>query len=162
MFFQEQEGDYRDMNEVPSPHHASKKSIMARIGIWILVVVVVAVAGWGAVRYGSALWGRWGREETNAYQAVFLSNGQVYFGKLSRERSQYPVLRDIYYLQVTQPPQLIQPDETSPANINIVKLGQELHGPEDEMRINRDTILFIEDLKPDSRVVQAIEQIKNR
>jgi len=94
------------------------------------------------------------------YQAVFLTNGQVYFGKLYKEGSRYPVLRDVYYLQVTQAPQPIREGETQPQNINLVKLGGELHGPQDEMRVSRDQILFIEDLKSDSRVVQAIEQFQ--
>ena len=96
----------------------------------------------------------------NSYEAVFLSNGQVYFGRLSQEGRQYVVLRDIYYLQVNTPPQPAKAGETQPTNINLVKLGSELHGPEDEMRINRDQILFVEDLRADSRVVEAIGQFK--
>lgn len=94
------------------------------------------------------------------YQAVFLTNGQVYFGKISNENSKYPVLREVFYLQVTQTVQPAEPGQTPPSNINLVKLGGELHGPTDEMRINRDQILFIEDLKSDSRVVQAIQQFQ--
>jgi hypothetical protein len=57
--------------------------------------------------------------------------------------------------------QQLQPGtETPTANINLVKLGAELHGPTDEMRINRDHILFIEDLKDDSQVVQGIKRFK--
>jgi hypothetical protein len=96
----------------------------------------------------------------STYQSVFLTNGQVYFGHLYWQNHQYSVLRDVYYLQVTQPPQPIVAGQTPPTNINIVKLGGELHGPTDEMRINRDTVLFIEDLKPDSKVVSAINQLK--
>lgn len=93
---------------------------------------------------------------SNKYQAVFLTNNQVYFGKLSKSGSKYPVLRDIYYLRVTQ---ALQP--SNPAQqINLVKLGGELHGPEDEMRINREQILFVEDLKADSQVVTAINDYK--
>ena len=93
------------------------------------------------------------------WQAVFLTNGQVYFGHLSEENSQYVKLTEIYYLQIQK---TLQPDpqaNTTPAEqprLSLVKLGNELHGPTDEMRINREQILFYEDLKPDSRVVQAI------
>jgi hypothetical protein len=97
---------------------------------------------------------------TNEYQAVFLTNGQVYFGKLYEQNRQFANLREVYYLQVTQPPQPLREGEVPPSNINLVKLGGELHGPQDEMKINRDHILFVEDLKPDSRVVQAILQLK--
>jgi len=45
--------------------------------------------------------------------------------------------------------------------LSLVKLGNELHGPTDAMHINRDQILFIEDLKDDSNVFQAITNYKN-
>ena len=99
------------------------------------------------------------------YQAVFLTNGQVYFGSLSQVEDDFVNLRNIYYLQVTptlqtqgtveggaQPPQ---------QQLSLVKLGNELHGPVDEMFINRDHILFIEDLKDDGRVVQAIKDFED-
>ncbi|MDZ4244174.1 MAG: hypothetical protein U1C57_03660, partial [Candidatus Doudnabacteria bacterium] len=41
-------------------------------------------------------------------------------------------------------------------NFSLVKLGNELHGPEDKMSINLSQVLFVEDLKIDSKVVEAI------
>lgn len=119
----------------------------------VLVVVIVLLALWqqGTIALGT---------RKNTYQAVFLTNNQVYFGKLSSAEAQYPVLRDIYYLQVTQALQPKDQNASPQTNINLVKLGAEIHGPTDEMRINRDQILFVEDLKPDSQVTKAIEQYK--
>ncbi len=119
--------------------------------VWLVVAVVAVLALWQAGVLPFRLSGK--------YQAVFLSNNQVYFGKLYNAGSDYPVLRDIYYLQVTQ---VLQPrDPRSPAQqINLVKLGGELHGPEDAMRINQSHILFFEDLKGDSQVVAAINDYK--
>lgn len=119
--------------------------------VWLLVAVVVALVLWQSGVLPLRLSGK--------YQAVFLSNNQVYFGKLYNAQSEYPILRDIYYLQVTQ---VLQPrDPRSPAQqINLVKLGGELHGPEDAMRINQNHILFFEDLKTDSQVVAAINDYK--
>ena len=100
------------------------------------------------------------------YQAVFLTNGQVYFGKLSEVQKSYLKLNSIYYLQVTPVLQTGTADEVSgnppqqQQQLSLVKLGNELHGPVDEMFINRDHILFIEDLESDSQVVQAIEKYK--
>jgi len=119
----------------------------------IVIVVIVAVSwrmGWFPLGGGK-------------YQAVFLTNNQVYFGKLSSPKSDYPVLRDIFYLQVTQTLQPQDPSVPPPVGgqqIQLVKLGNELHGPMDEMKINKDQILFIEDLKLGSQVVQAIEAFK--
>ncbi len=96
-------------------------------------------------------------KEAGGYQAVFLTNGQVYFCKLSRQNSKFPVLRDVFYLQVTQPSSQIRPGELPSTNINLVKLGSELHAPTDEMRINSSQILFIEDLQSSSGVLKAIQ-----
>ncbi len=118
---------------------------------WVCIVIALVVAGlWLTGNLSLNLQG------SGAFQAVFLSNDQVYFGKLSRADAQYPVLREVYYLQVTQ---VLQPsDPNNPGtNVNLVKLGGELHGPEDAMYLNRDQILFYENLKSDSQVVKAIE-----
>lgn len=98
--------------------------------------------------------------DSGAWKAVFLTNGQVYFGHTANENADPVVLSDIYYLQVTQPLQQLGANQ-NPPNVNqpqlsLVKLGNELHGPEDEMRINREHVLFVEDLKEDGRVVNAI------
>lgn len=99
----------------------------------------------------------------SGYQAVFLSNGQVYFGKLSGMTASYATLNDIYYLQVTTPPvgegsQLNQQQAAEQQQLSLVKLGEELHGPVDEMKINREQILFYEDMKESGRVMQAIRE----
>lgn len=93
------------------------------------------------------------------YQSVFMSNGQVYFGKLSVS-GRYMKLTDIYYLQAAEP---LQSGATpalsaSQAQIQLIKLGSELHGPDDAMYIERDQVLFWENLKDDSKVVAAINQ----
>ncbi|MFH0987981.1 MAG: hypothetical protein V1763_01250 [Parcubacteria group bacterium] len=94
------------------------------------------------------------------YQAVFLANGQVYFGRATHLNGDYVKLTDIYYLQVQS---ALQPATTTDKNkeqLMLMKLGNELHGPLDKMLINREQISFIEDLRSDSRVVAAIAQYK--
>jgi len=153
------EGDSLETTEVEptneiKPTNRGKKTWKVIITVAVVLVLVVLLHYLGVIRVGFL------PRLNSGYQAVFLDNGQVYFGKLYAENSQYPVLKDIYYLQVTQPPQPLREGETPPANINLVKLGAELHGPADEMRINRDHILFIEDLTSGSRVMQAIVQFQ--
>ncbi len=99
--------------------------------------------------------------KTEGYQAVFLTNGQEYFGKLSASGG-WLKLTDIYYLQTSQPLQATD-SGTSPdlnQNIQLVKLGSELHGPQDVMYIGRKEVLFWENIKDDSRVVDAINKYK--
>lgn len=92
------------------------------------------------------------------YQAVFLSNGQVYFGKVTDANIQTLVLENIYYLRSAGDLQTSDNSTTTPAtdNFSLIKLGNELHGPEDRMSINLSQVLFVEDLKADSKVVEAI------
>lgn len=87
----------------------------------------------------------------NEYQAVFLANGQVYFGNLTYPGGDFYDLRHVYYLQSQKSPQ-----GGSTVHQSLVKLGNEIHGPEDLMVINRNQILFVENLKPSGQVSRAI------
>jgi len=98
------------------------------------------------------------------WQAVFLRNGEVYFGHVVETTDNEVVLRDVYYIQTTQPLQGL--GETQGRVISsqaplLVKLGSEPHKPYDEMRINRDQVFYIEDLQSDSPVVEAIKQYQS-
>lgn len=89
-------------------------------------------------------------------QAVFLNNGQVYFGKISELNSKYVNMTNIYYLRVNQQ---VQPGrQPSPNDVSLVKLGCELHGPQDLMTINREQVTFWENLKDDGQVAKAIAE----
>jgi hypothetical protein len=99
---------------------------------------------------------------TTEYQAVFLTNGQVYFGKLADLNHKYVSISDIYYLQVQQSLQDGKTATNSNSQVSLAKLGSELHGPEDQMHISSDQILFWENLKSDSKVVQAINKYQNQ
>ncbi len=94
--------------------------------------------------------------KSSDYQAVFLVNNQVYFGKITNSlSSQFVELEDIYYLhQQVQPTTKKNPDPEP--ILSLIKLGAELHGPTDKMYINRDQILLVEDLRSDSNVVKSI------
>jgi hypothetical protein len=138
--------------------------------ILVVVVIVIAVLGFlfrGQLFKGSASTATTAGsdQQSSGYQAVFLTNGQVYFGKMSHPDSDYPTLTDIYYLQVVQQPGLQGSGQGASSTaaqqqISLVKLGNELHGPVDEMHIAKGQILFYEDMKTDSQVVKAIEAYK--
>ncbi len=138
---------------------------------WIILAVVVVVLVVLGVLFRDKLFG--GAKEKGAaapqasgYQAMFLTNGQVYFGKLGATSGNFLTMKDIYYLQVVQPPLQGQQQAGQPApaqqqpQISLVKLGNELHGPVDEMKISQAQVLFYEDLKEDGQVVQAIKNYK--
>lgn len=99
--------------------------------------------------------------DKNQYQAVFLTNGQVYFGKLADNGGNYVKLNDIYYLQTQEK---VQPkdskDTSNQSNLSLIKLGKELHAPSDEMNISRQQVLFWENIQEDGKVGQAIKEYK--
>ena len=130
----------------------------------ILIVAAIIVATLGFFAFSNMNKNGAVAIDSNKYQAVFFTNGQVYFGKLSPMNNDYMKLTDIYYLQTksttssdANPQQTTSSEENSP---QLIKLGNELHGPEDQMILSKEQVLFYENLKADGKVAQSIEQYK--
>lgn len=62
------------------------------------------------------------------YQAVLLSNGRVYYGRLDGYGTDHPVLRKVYYIQST-----VNPQTHEQTNV-LTKRGKEWHGPDVRQR----------------------------
>lgn len=129
------------------------------IAVTVFVVVVGGFFAWSKMNtnLGIAI------DETK-YQAVFFTNGQVYFGKLQYLNSESMKLTEVFYLQA---PATAQADPENPQattsdqnNVQLIKLGEEVHGPEDSMIISKQQVLFYENLKPEGKVAQSIEKFK--
>jgi hypothetical protein len=88
---------------------------------------------------------------TTPYQAVLLTNGSAYYGKLEGYGTPRPVLTEVYYI-VTQN----NPETKQTSNV-LVKRGKELHEP-DRMYLNPNQILFVEPVGEKSKVAQLIAQ----
>lgn len=150
----------------PAPHRPIrevKRSKRFKLP-FILLVVILAIAVIGGIAWavsnnkntGTAI-------DTSKYQAVFFTNGQVYFGKLSTLNDSYMKLTDIYYLQTkTVDGSESNPQQTSTnqSDVQLIKLGEEIHGPEDAMVVSRDQVLFYENIKADGKVGQSIAAYK--
>ncbi|MDD4333081.1 MAG: hypothetical protein PHT51_03120 [Patescibacteria group bacterium] len=151
----------KDMN---SKQGGKAKSIITII----IVIVVIAALGYGIyriVKRGDSS----DSAKIQGYQAVFLSNGQVYFGKVSGLEKDYAELSEVYYLQRKTPLQNQVPaegDATAQAQaqsqLTLIKLGNEIHGPKDTMILNQKHILFVENLKDDSKIVEAIKAYQTK
>ena len=163
-FANEAEQEFESQVEAQAPKRGGN---LMKIIVTIIVILVVVIGGWyvlslftgisfpgqnsGAVQGASDDW-----------QAVFLDNGQVYFGQIKSTNDRELVLTNIYYLQVINKPLQMTADgseatdQQTQQELTLVKLGNELHGPTDEMVINRDRVLLTEKLKDDSPVVKGI------
>ena len=108
------------------------------VGVLLFVAVLFAVRWWDFAlpTFGAA-----------RYLAVFLSNGQTYFGRLVDRIGPYVKIENAYYIQQTN-----TADEQAPPESRLIKRGNELHQPLPVVLIPRTAILFVEDLRADSPV----------
>jgi len=137
-------------------NRGSKKGILWTIVVALLILVVAGVAWfiWSSAK--NTVTGI----DSSRYQAVFMSGGQVYFGKLSAFNDESFKITNVYYLNT----QTATDEEASDAGqqnpIHLVPITSEIHGTEDEMIIMKSQILYYENLKADSKAAQLIEQDK--
>jgi hypothetical protein len=118
----------------------------------LLLVLLVAVVAIGVMAYPQV------RDrlqpgipiDHGAYQAVFLVTNQVYFAKVDVSGDDY-LLTDVFYLS--------QPE--SGAASQLLKRGGEPHGPREPMIVPSRSVLFIENLRDDSPVVNGIKAFKS-
>lgn len=140
----------KTMPEEKFTEPADKKSLLRFLRILIIFILVLAIS-WSIFSF---------IQNQKTWRAVFLTNNQVYFGHFSYIPFLPTItLKDIYYLQVSQPIQPQTPEQVQP-EIKIVKFGKEIHGPKDKMVIPKSQILFWEDLRDDSPVAKAIQEYK--
>lgn len=152
----------------PAPQHTQKKRPFSTgTPKWLSVLYVVILFGIAALLVlvaislarGTNSNGEQKLVDTSKYQAVFLNNGQVYFGNITTINNDYLKLNNIFYLT--------QSSDTTTANSNsnytLVKLGcQQIHYPYDQMVINRSQVTFWENLSADGKVAQSIAQFKKQ
>lgn len=124
-----------------------------RIVFWI-VIIVGAVLVFVILIRGQELVIR----HPETYQAVFLDNDQVYFGKLKPLNRDFWSLTDIYYLRAGT---IQQAGTEGSPQIDLIKLGAELHAPRDEMIINKAHVIFYEDIGENSEVMKLIKKHKS-
>ncbi len=145
---------FANSDSFPSSKGKKYGLVVLVVGIIILIVLVVALT---FVFLKPAM----NQISSSSWSAVSLINGRTYFGKIGKENTEFITLNDVYYLQVQQVPASTEGEELQP-QLSLMSLDDEIHGPENSMRINKDQVLFIEKLKADSSVVASIEQQLNQ
>lgn len=113
-----------------------------RVIMWVLLVLVI-------VLLALLVWQKtWGAPD---YYAVYLRTGDIYFGRLQR----FPIfgLSQVYLLQTNQN------NQQNP--LSVQKFSNLFWGPEDFMRINREEVVWMVRLRPDSQLAQLFAQNPN-
>lgn len=123
----------------------ARLSVVAAAIVVSLIIIAAVLAEW-QFRYKPLKF-------DTQYQAVLLTNGSVYFGKLEDYGTRFPVLYDVFYVQTN-----VNPETKQTTNV-LVKRGKELHSP-DRMYLNPNQIIVVEPVGPDSKVAQLIAEQK--
>lgn len=114
-----------------------------------LLVIVVAIAAFLLIQI---MWAT-PALDSSRYQAVFLDDGKVFFGKLKNTNGEYITLATAYYTSTSQSSNKSSTvDQTA-----LVKVGSESYGPDNSIQIARSKILFWQNLRKDSQITKAIE-----
>lgn len=144
---------FNQMNK-PAPPKAAKSGFSFKKFFIILFIILLVAAGLVLlpnplkVKYTSTGPANLSDPNASSYYAVFLSNGQIYFGQIAENNSNELVIANSYRLQ------------PSGQTYTLLKTTDEAYGSTDKMFINHSQILYYEQLKSDSKVVQLINQQK--
>jgi hypothetical protein len=114
--------------------------------MFLLVVIVLVALGLGiaalfksvstADSLSSAI-------DPKQYQIVYLTNGETYFGKLSAPGGDFYYMRHVYTLTAQASPR-----SGTPLQHTLIKLSNEIHGPQDLLVVNKSQIVYMENLRP--------------
>lgn len=135
----------REFQEQPGAPPAPVKRMMQTRIVVAAVLVVILVAG--GIWIGMVV-GRPSDTSLSPYSAVYLTSGDIYFGKLSW--LPWPRLENVWFLQRSQL-------ATGETQLAVAPLRQAFWGPSERVFLNPRQVLFSTRLRADSPVAKAIE-----
>jgi hypothetical protein len=121
-------------------------ALVALVAAAIVVLIVIAISNRlsSSDSLASAI-------NSKDYQAVFLTNNEVYFGKLSSPGGGFYDLTHVYRL-TAQPANR----KGQPLQRTLVKVVTDIQSPEDLLVINKSAILYMENLSPNGKATQLM------
>jgi hypothetical protein len=128
-----------------------RSSPSQRIAIAISLAALLCGLACGGYLFYSHIRGAEIKLPVDQYFAVYLTGGQLYFGKLQGLGTPFPVLTNVFYVQSRQD------NQTKQVTNILVKRGKEWHGP-DRMYLNAAQIILAEPVGPTSRVAELINE----
>lgn len=112
----------------------------------VAVVAAVVLLGFG-VWAGVAIFGKDNAAGPSPFSAVYLSTGDIYYGKL--RWFPWPHLTNVWLLQRGQ-------DAQGQVQLGIAPFTSSFWGPMDELDLNPSQIIFWTRLRNDSQLAQAL------
>lgn len=164
-----EKGDVTPAAVTSSQNGAKKPGMKGGLPKWVNILYVVILFGIATLlvlitlsiaRSSGSTDKEFGLVDDTKYQAVFLNNGQVYFGNVTDIAGDYLKLNNVFYL--TQTSTGTNTTDAS-SDYTLIKLGcQQIHYPYDQMVVNRAQVTFWENLNADGKVATSIEEFKTQ
>lgn len=124
----------------------TKRRLFVAVGT--IALVVAGFVLWALLMPGQ-------RIDAGKYQVVYLTNGQAYFGKLQNTSGEYLVMKSPYTVQTVENK---TDDKTTdkPATTALLRVRDQVYGPEDSIAIRTETVSFWQNLRDDSKISTAL------
>lgn len=141
-----------EMHKIDRPAVRQVNESIFKKVLWIIFILVII-----GVVYFVFFSNKGGNEtntDNNGWYAVKLVNNEIYYGQIEDIKADPVIIDNVYYNYDQAKGGAAANTETS--NLRLVKRGKETHGPDGTMSIVRMQILYMEPLKADSKVLEAI------
>ena len=141
------------MTEHAQPKTTKIKSRLYKLGLVVgglALVLGIAVVTVTVMRSQPAQ-----QIDASKYQAIYLSSGQMYFGKLQNTGGDFLIIKSPYIAQSVDANADTKTATSSQAT--LVKVSSQVYGPDDSIAVKSSQVTFWQNLRDDSKVSQAIK-----
>jgi hypothetical protein len=94
--------------------------------------------------------------DNDRYQAVHVADGRVFFGKIEHIDSHFIRLAEAYYTPSASTVAAGDDAANQNTNLSLIKAGEEVYGPDGNVLLQIEQVVYWENLKSDSKLLQAI------
>ena len=128
-----------------------------------VVIAILAIAGTGPFSHATSSTpsnNPISQPSSTAWSAVFLGDNEVFFGHLKNINSSQLELTGVYYLQKTTSGSNPNQTQNQQSQLSLAGLvGNQIQCPTDDLVINRNAVLYYQQLQPSSYVVTKLTQL---
>lgn len=147
------------------PRGGKEKRSFKRFIMPLVIVILVVIVGIGGWMLWSLSQNKDSAINKNEYQAVFLTNGQVYVGNLAPYNDTYFQVTNVFVAaSITSKSSTTSQDASANANdtTQLAKITSGALAPHDAIYVMRNQVLYFENLQPNGKAAQLIKQYKGQ
>lgn len=140
-------GDKNDLSKLKKPNFKKNNSgLLKKVFLAFVFIIFIIALYFVFINYKNKQ-----KNLSENWYSVKLINGEIYFAQVADLNSDPMEIINVYYNYDQQKGENIENQ-----SLRLVKRGQETYGPTGTMHIIRSQILYLEPLKNDSKVLNAI------